>query len=373
MSRPVALLLTPVRPDAAGNGLARRAWRWAVELAADYELSSIVIASYAGAADGRTQVPGRVVVLHHARQGKRGLLDWVDPGPDLSMEVQAALPEQKPARVIVFRAGLHDVAALLPPAWRDVCEMDFDDWESATRRSLARLALRHGLWQLAWRQRRAAARYAALEREMLRYYESVHLAAPEDAERLRALMPGGRIICSPNRIVPVQTIQVRDAARRVLFVGTLGYLPNLDAALWLARGLAPALRRVAPGVEFIVAGAAPPGLAKKLRRAGIDCHAFPADPSALYASAAIAVAPLRGGGGTKVKILEAWAHRRPVVATSHAARGLGAVPGRDLLIADTAEQFSLCCKRIFDDPALAASLADAGHARLRECFLLPVV
>ena len=84
----------------------------------------------------------------------------------------------------------------------------------------------------------------------------------------------------------------------------------------------------------------------------------------------IAVAPLRGGGGTKVKILEAWAHRRPVVATSHAARGLGAVPGRHLLIADTAAQFAHCCKRIFDDPVLAGSLADAGHARLRECFLL---
>jgi polysaccharide biosynthesis protein PslH len=71
---------------------------------------------------------------------------------------------------------------------------------------------------------------------------------------------------------------------------------------------------------------------------------------------------LRAGGGTRIKILEAFARRLPVVSTSLGCEGLDARHGEELLVADTAPEFAAACVRVFEKPELAHSLVERAHA-----------
>jgi glycosyltransferase involved in cell wall biosynthesis len=85
-----------------------------------------------------------------------------------------------------------------------------------------------------------------------------------------------------------------------------------------------------------------------------------ADLAPVYADADAVVVPLRAGGGTRIKILEAFVHRRPVVSTSLGAEGLEVEHHRHLLLADTPEDFAAQCARLAGDPALRESLTAGG-------------
>jgi glycosyltransferase involved in cell wall biosynthesis len=374
MRRPLALLISPVLPDARGNGLARRAWSWVAELACEYRLLTIVVNPWSEAKQGSSPLPGEVVFLVGApSDARRAPPDWIPPSPDLAAALRGALTKEVPARVVIFRLYMAGVASLLPDSWRAIAEIDFDDCESATRRSLAVLALRRGHPRLALAFLRGAAAYRPAERMALAAYRTVYLAAAEDALAFRRRRPPAQVVARPNRIAgppcPLSPPPV-DAAR-VLFVGTLGYLPNEDAVLWLAERIAPRLRLLVPQAQIAVVGAASSSLAGRMRQAGFDYLGPLDDLAEAYAGASLAVAPLRGGGGTKIKVLEAWLHGRPVVATSHACRGLPVMDGTHLLRADTANQIAAACARLLRDPALAGRLALAGQELLRRHFLLP--
>ncbi len=376
-SRPLAVLLSPVRPDAQGVGLARRAWMWAAALAAEHRLITLVFATYAAAGEGACPVPGELRVLP-ARQAAAPA-DWLLVDAALLAQLQGALPAEQPARVVMFRLYLLDLAQHLPPSWLARMELDFDDLESRTRTSLAWLALRHGQPRRAWQYIGGARAYRAAEDRALHQLPRLHLAATEDAAALAKrgarAQPRAEVSVQANRIAgPLPALPPPGVwPPSVLFVGVLGYLPNRDAALWLAEAIAPRLRRLVPGVEVAVAGAAPPDLIARLERAGIRYLGADAGFSAAYAGASIAIAPLRGGGGTKFKVLEAWLHGRPVVATSHACRGLGATPGRHLLVADSASGLADACARLLADAGLAASLVTQARALLTDRFLLPTL
>lgn len=361
-----AILLTHVLPDPQGVGLMRRGWRWACELAATHALDIVLVTRHAEAPVPRTPLPGRLHVVHCTGPAlaPRALADWFEPDAGAAAAL-AALPGPAPGRVLVFRFYMHDLAAHLPAAWRAVAEMDCDDWESATRRSLAGLALRHGRWRAAAQGLLQARRYAQLERQLLPTYRTVHLSAFEDAARVGRL-PGMREVrASPNRLVPDPGPDLPPPpkdGRTLLFVGALFYPPNEDALLWFARAVLPRLRRRVPDVQVVAAGRAEASLRQQLAAHGIAYAHEPADLRPLYAQATAVIAPVRGGGGTKLKVLEAWQYGRPVVATSHAARGLAVEPGRHLLVADRADRFARHCAALLTDPVLAERLArEAGR------------
>lgn len=373
-SKSRAVLLTHVVPQPQGVGLVRRAWRWACELAATHELDIVVVPGEADPPPPDTPLPGRLHVLRSSGPAlhRRHLADWFEPNAATAAAL-AALPGPVPARVVVFRFYLHDMAAHLPPAWRAVAEMDCDDWESATRLSLAGLALRRLRLRRAVKQLWQAGRYRRLERRFLPGYRVVHFAAAEDAARVRGWPGMGEVRATPNRLVidALPALPPPPAGgRTLLFVGALFYPPNEDAVLWFARAVLPRLRRLVPEVEIVVAGIAGPSLRRKLAAHGITYVHAPADLRPLYAQASAIIAPVRGGGGTKVKVLEAWHYRRPLVATSHAMRGMRAEAGRHALVADEAEPFARHCAALLTDPALAARLVGEGEQLLRTAYSL---
>jgi glycosyltransferase involved in cell wall biosynthesis len=149
---------------------------------------------------------------------------------------------------------------------------------------------------------------------------------------------------------------------RILFVGHLSYRPNVTAAEWLAKAIMPALRRKLPGASLVLAGRSPHRRVRALAASGIEVFENPASLAPVYASTDIAVVPLRSGGGTRIKVIEAMAAGLPVVATGLAVEGLGLEPGHHYLEAETAHQHVAGIVRLWEDPELCTHLISEGEA-----------
>lgn len=186
----------------------------------------------------------------------------------------------------------------------------------------------------------------------------------------REALPGAhRFVAIPN-ITPRPSID--DAAPNergssLLFVGNLNYLPNIDALDFFQIGVLPVLVKLVPDVRIVVVGRAPAtdeavAAVNRLRRSPQFTFVFDApDCTPYYARCGASIAPIRVGGGTRIKIVESFAHRRAVVSTTKGCEGLDVVDGTHLLVADEPVRFAECCAQLLRDDALSSRLAQAGH------------
>ncbi|HVS16064.1 MAG TPA: glycosyltransferase family 4 protein [Thermoanaerobaculia bacterium] len=161
-----------------------------------------------------------------------------------------------------------------------------------------------------------------------------------------------------------QTAPPGDTERLVL-TGNLGYFVNRDAARFTLDVLWPELRARRPRLELVIAGARPsPSLARLASARGARLLADPPDLGAVLAGAHVALAPMRCGSGTPVKILEAWGAGVPVVASPYAAAGTAGVTGRELLVADRPGEWVEAVSTLLERPERAAELVAGGRALL---------
>lgn len=155
-------------------------------------------------------------------------------------------------------------------------------------------------------------------------------------------------------------------SREVLFVGSLDYGANVDAALRLIEDILPRLEQPP---RLTVVGVNPP---RRLRDAAaradypVEVAGFVPDVAPYFERSRLLAVPLRSGGGTRLKILEALARSVPVVTTSVGCEGLSVVHGRDVLVADDPGSFAQAVARLLEDDILAARLAAAGRATAEE-------
>lgn len=215
---------------------------------------------------------------------------------------------------------------------------------------------------LLGREWRLLRRYEA---RMCGAFDAVLAVTAEDERALRdaAATP------LPISVVPicVDTEEVvplpRRPTARLVYVGTMYWEPNADAVRWLVREVLPRIRARRPEVGLDVIGSRPP---RDLRALGgssphLNVLGYVEDPSAYLARAGVFVAPLRAGGGMRVKILQALAQGLPVVTTTLGCEGMAVEPGRDLLVADTPEAFAAATLRLLADPVLAETLGRNGR------------
>jgi len=185
--------------------------------------------------------------------------------------------------------------------------------------------------------------------------------APADRERV-SVIPNG--ITVPETPSPEPAI-----ANTILFVGTLGYGPNIDAIRWFATEILPLIWQQKPDVCFSVAGYGAVGsLADVLKDPRCIVHESPADLTPLYDEASLVVTPIRIGGGTRIKILEALGRGRAVVSTSFAAEGLGLRGGVHLEYADTPADIAARCVELLNDHKRRCELAAAGRMLVSSRF-----
>jgi glycosyltransferase involved in cell wall biosynthesis len=396
-ARPTALLVSPIPPAAGGNGLAMRAGAFLDALAADHDVTLLLVPVAGGGGGGEPSDFARHRVRHFGILPLGdGILDplyslgarLLDPAEHLA--ALRAYPRPAPCRwattpaldaavtaaggasfdtVVVLRSYLAPYAApfLSEPARR---LLDLDDDERLTLDRLSQLHARHGQPKQALLAAAEAAKYAVHERAWLPRFDLLLAASEVHEAAVRERHPGLAVSVVPNTVEVPETVRrdPRSPALRLLFVGNLGYEPNVDAALWIAGELVPRLRRDGSIVELCVAGSHPVPEVAALAGPGIEIHADPVDLAPHYAWADLALAPIRAGGGTRIKILEAFAARVPVVATSIGAEGLAVDDGEHLLLADDGHDFATACRRLKEDPRLGERLAANALDRVRERY-----
>lgn len=155
----------------------------------------------------------------------------------------------------------------------------------------------------------------------------------------------------------------------LVFNGSLTYDANYDAMQVFLSGVWPRLRQEIPSISLTITGSvAGVDLAGLALDAGVHLSGFVEDVRPLVAGAAVCVAPIRQGGGTRLKILEAMALGTPVVATSKAAEGLNVNAGEHLLIGDNETEFANCLLRLLRDDELRGRLARSARQLVEDTY-----
>lgn len=147
----------------------------------------------------------------------------------------------------------------------------------------------------------------------------------------------------------------------IAFQGFLLYPPNRDAAHTLVERIAPLIRAQIPQVQVRLVGECDEQIRRLHRPPDVVVTGFVPEVVKELARADLIAVPIRFGGGTRIKILEAFAHRIPVVSTSIGAEGIEAVDGHEILLGDTPQAFANACVRALTDQPLRRALADAAH------------
>jgi glycosyltransferase involved in cell wall biosynthesis len=154
----------------------------------------------------------------------------------------------------------------------------------------------------------------------------------------------------------------------LLLQGLLYYTPNTYGAVWLVGTVLPHLRRLQPDVRVRLVGAANDRVRALARPPEVEVTGRVPDMAPELARADVVVAPVLYGGGTRIKILEAFAHRIPVVSTPVGIEGIDATDGIHLLVADDPREFAEACARLTFDEDLRARLADRAERLFLERY-----
>lgn len=249
------------------------------------------------------------------------------------------------------------LGALEPPSPR--AAIDIDDDECARAASFIRLREASGDLRQAAFERAELARLETFEKMLLPRFDSGLLASPLDRDRFASKYRHMRFEHLPN-VVRVDSGPVKTAPEpfTLLFVGTLDYLPNEDAVEFFCESILPHLRVTGIPVSVRIVGtSASPRVRASAKHIGVQIVGAVPEVAPEYERSTVVIVPLRAGGGTKIKVLEAFAYGRPVVSTAAGTAGLDLVDGEHLLIADTPGDFAAACLRLLRDAGLREKLA----------------
>jgi glycosyltransferase involved in cell wall biosynthesis len=317
----------------------------------------------------------RHLVLHDWSAVRRALVDFLGGPYDLVWFAHL------PSWVL-----LHDLLSI-PTV------VDLDNLYDQSLRAQRRLVLRepaHALVGYRGQIRRQVGRlfdwvderrWARLQLAAADQVEAVVVCSEVDRERLgdsRAyVLPNGYDLdddseetdCHP--VIPVvPAVEATDGASSpvLTMVGWLAYAPNLDAATIAAEEILPRVRARYPGARLRLVGHHDDRVVPLARIPGVEVLGEVDDLSAALAGTDVVIVPIRFGSGTRIKVLEGFARRLPIVSTSIGCEGLDAVDGRHLLVADDPEAFAEACLQLIEDADLRLKLTAEAHELWFERF-----
>lgn len=158
---------------------------------------------------------------------------------------------------------------------------------------------------------------------------------------------------------------------RLVYVGNLSWHPNVAGLDWFTEEVWPILKKAVPALEVDVVGSGLPKdergreiVPERWKKPGLTVHGFVAELAPYYATASVFLAPILGGSGVRIKLLEGFRAGLPLVTTTAGALGLPVESGRELLVADDAKAFSDAVERVLSDRALARTLRENAYAYL---------
>jgi glycosyltransferase involved in cell wall biosynthesis len=384
-----AVFVTPVEPAMTGNGLAMRMGLFLSALSRFAIVDVIVVPVVAG------QPGGSLIEAVGARRHVVPTQDFIDtrysllmrmrdPGmrlaafqaygrPSLSSglspsvldSIAGIISDCKPDILHVGRSYLSEVVTLAPAGALATLDLDEDDLSNFT--SQAALARRQGDGDRAdWLVQEGRACDMMIER-FGHMFRRVFVASDRDARLLSRRRPEMTFTRIENAIeIPSRPMR-RDDGSTLLFVGALGYAPNSEGLLWFADQVLPRLKAMRAGVpRLLIAGAgARRDLLALSRHSRIRLLGRVEDLSRLYTQATLALAPMRSGGGTRIKLLEAAAYGVASVYTEAAAEGLEWPLDAGGWRAGDAREFATACLAGLESPAERRRRAMTAHHWIR--------
>lgn len=218
-----------------------------------------------------------------------------------------------------------------------------------------------------WYVRRQWRKFERFERWAYSAAARVVAVSPDDARLMRDRFGAQRVAVVDNGVDP-SFFRPSEGPRdpfRVLFLGSLDWRPNQDAVRLLLDDIFPVVREREPRAILDVVGRNPPDwLREASARSGVELHGSVPDVRPFVARAGVLAVPLRIGGGSRLKILEALASGLPVISTRIGAEGLDLEAGRHLTIADGPGPFADAVLAAMHNPTSAQAQADTGRQRV---------
>lgn len=186
-----------------------------------------------------------------------------------------------------------------------------------------------------------------------------------DSRRLIRLAPQANVCTIPNG-VDLEYFKPNDRpekSNRILFVGTMNWYPNIEAVQYIAENLWPTLKQTYPELECDIVGANPPDMIYKYSKKYSDfhIHGFVDDVRPYMEAATLYVCPIQDGGGTKLKILDAMAMGKAIVAHPIACEGIHVTHDIDVLLAEKPNKFIEHINQLLHDSSRRKSLGDAAR------------
>jgi sugar transferase (PEP-CTERM/EpsH1 system associated) len=180
-----------------------------------------------------------------------------------------------------------------------------------------------------------------------------------DKENLQQLEHRARIEVVPNGTdIDYFGVTEQNRSTELIFVGGMNWYPNRDAMLYFCDKIFPLIKKEIPDTTMNIIGQEPPHEIERLSEqdSSIKVHGFVKDIREYISRSAVYVVPIRVGGGTRLKILDAFACGKALVSTSVGCEGIEVTPGENILIGDTPEDFAAQVVRIIRDEALKKKL-----------------
>ena len=205
-----------------------------------------------------------------------------------------------------------------------------------------------------------AAAWRRYERRVFDAAGAVVVFTEEDRRRIAETAPAGRVTCvAPGVELPDRAIDA--GGQSVVFVGSFGHPPNVEAALRLGGAIFPAVRARVPGATLEIVGSAPPAELRALDGDGVTVTGNVPDAQPHLDAAAVVAAPLSLGGGMRVKVLEALAAGKPLVATPRALAGVELTAGEHALVGETDAELADAIAALLHDPDRRHRLGEAAR------------
>ncbi|MEW6326652.1 MAG: glycosyltransferase [Thermodesulfobacteriota bacterium] len=279
---------------------------------------------------------------------------------------------------------------LTPQLIMDFVDVDSDKWQQYSR---------HARWPFSWIYKLESRRLAAYEKKVAELFHHSIFVSKKETELFRSQNPGVMGVSAvPNGVDftyfspgssnvsntsnasndsnvsnnsnTFSDSNISDDSNKpiLLFTGAMDYYANIDGVVWFSKEVLPHLTERFPSLMFHIVGRNPAPEVRALENDHIKVTGYVEDIRPFYERATVYVAPLRIARGIQNKVLEAMSMARPVIATSRAFEGIEAVPGRDLLIADSRTEFIEKISLLLEDEQGRQSVATSARRTVEKNY-----